>query len=66
MTSGVLIKVAAPIHAYQASHAEVEKVTCGNTADGMLFHVTRVTDAGFEVFEVGCRNRRQFQPRESC
>jgi hypothetical protein len=52
MTYGVIIKVAVPIQAYRASHAEVEKVTGGNTADGMLLHVARATDAGFEIIEV--------------
>jgi hypothetical protein len=52
MTYGAVVKVPAPIQAYEASHAEVEKAIGGEVPDGMIFHVARATDEGFEVFEV--------------
>ena len=52
MTYGTVVKVPAPIQAYEASHAEVEKVTGGEVPDGMIFHVARATDEGFEIIEV--------------
>ena len=52
MTYGEVIKVQAPIQAYEASHAEVERMISGEMPEGMIFHVARATDEGFELFEV--------------
>ena len=52
MTYGVVIRVQAPIANYEASHAEIVKATGGTSPRGMIFHVARETDAGFELFEV--------------
>ena len=52
MTYGSVVTVPAPIEAYLASHAEVEKAIGDEFPDGMLFHVARPVDGGFEVFEV--------------
>ena len=52
MSYGEVIKVAAPIQAYEASHAEVEKTIGSQVPDGMIFHVAQATDEGFEIFEV--------------
>jgi hypothetical protein len=52
MSYGVIVKVTAPIQAYQASHAEVDKATGGKVPDGMLIHVARATEGGFEILEV--------------
>jgi hypothetical protein len=52
MAYGSVVTVPAPIEAYLASHAEVEKAIGENFPDGMVFHVARAVDGGFEVFEV--------------
>jgi hypothetical protein len=52
MTYGVIVRVPAPIQAYEASHAEVMKATGGQSADGLIFHVARATEQGFEMIEV--------------
>lgn len=52
VTYGVVIKVLAPIQAYEASHGEVEKEIGGESPDGMILHVARATDEGFEIFEL--------------
>jgi hypothetical protein len=52
MTYGVIVRVPAPIRAYEASHAEVMKATGGQSGDGLIFHVARATEQGFEMIEV--------------
>jgi hypothetical protein len=52
MTYGSVVTVPAPIEAYLASHAEVEKVIGDTPPDGMIVHVARPVDGGFEVFEI--------------
>ncbi len=52
MTYGVLIRVQAPITDYQATHAEIEKAVGTTAAEGMIFHVARATDDGFEMVDV--------------
>ena len=48
---GVLSRVPAPAEMYDALHAEVLRRGEGK-ADGLLVHVGRATDDGFEVLEV--------------
>jgi hypothetical protein len=48
---GVLSRVPAPIEAYDAAHAEVGRRS-GGEVEGLLVHVGRATDDGFEVLEV--------------
>jgi hypothetical protein len=51
MTHGLVMKVPAPTDFYDALHAEVGRRSAGR-ADGLLLHVGRVTDDGFEVLEI--------------
>ena len=51
MTHGLVMKVPAPTEFYDALHAEVGQRSTGR-ADGLLLHVGRVTDEGFEVLEI--------------
>jgi hypothetical protein len=51
MTWGVVVDVAAPAEVYDAVHARVLDRT-GGRADGLLVHVARATDTGFQVVEV--------------
>ena len=51
MTHGLVMKVTAPTDLYDALHAEVERRSAGR-ADGLLLHVGRATDDGFEVLEI--------------
>ena len=37
---------------YQRTHAEIEKAIGSTPADGMIFHVARATDQGFEMIDV--------------
>ena len=48
---GVLSRVPAPVEMYDAVHAEVGRRGEGKV-DGLLVHVGRATDDGFEVLEV--------------
>jgi hypothetical protein len=52
MTHGVIIRVPFPIEAYQAARAEIAKVLGPTSPEGLIVHVARATDAGFEMFEV--------------
>ena len=49
---GVIVRVAGPIEVYDASHAEITKRLDGAVADGLVLHVARALDDGFEVIEV--------------
>jgi hypothetical protein len=51
MTHGLVMKVPAPTEFYDALHTEVGRRSTGR-ADGLLLHVGRVTDEGFEVLEI--------------
>jgi len=51
MTWGMILDVAAPAQVYDAVHARVLDRT-GGRADGLLVHVARATDTGFQVVEV--------------
>jgi hypothetical protein len=52
MTYGTVVTVPAPIEAYLASHAEVQKAAGDQFPDGLIFHVARPVDSGFEMLEV--------------
>ena len=51
MTWGVITDVAAPAEVYDAVHARVLDRT-GGRVDGLLVHLARATDTGFQVVEV--------------
>lgn len=51
MAHGLVMNVPAPAEFYDALHAEVAQRS-GGRADGLLLHVGRVTDDGFEVLEI--------------
>jgi hypothetical protein len=52
MTYGVIVRVSAPIEAYDASHAEVMKAAGDSTGTGLISHVARQTADGFEITEI--------------
>jgi hypothetical protein len=51
VTWGVVVDVPAPAALYDAVHAELLRRT-GGTVEGLLVHLARATDAGFQVVEV--------------
>ena len=51
MTWGVVIDVPAPIEMYDAVHAEIRR-RVGQAVDGLLVHLSRPTEGGFQVIEV--------------
>jgi hypothetical protein len=51
MTWGVVMDVAAPAEVYDAVHARLLDRTDGR-AEGLLVHLARGTDTGFQVVEV--------------
>jgi hypothetical protein len=51
MPYGIEYDVAAPIQLYDIVHAAVLK-RVGSSVDGLLLHVGRATDGGFQVLEV--------------
>jgi len=51
MTWGVTIDVSAPVEVYDAVHAAVlERI--GTAVDGLLLHLARPTEGGFQVIDV--------------
>jgi hypothetical protein len=53
MTYGTIVRVAAPIQVYEATHAEVMKTADGPLdVAGFILHTARATDDGFEIVEV--------------
>lgn len=52
MAFGVKVRVAGPIDAYDATHTEILRRSGDGAAHGLVLHVARATDDGFEVFEV--------------
>jgi hypothetical protein len=56
---GVLSRVPAPVEMYDAAHAEIHRRSRGKV-EGLLVHVGRATDDGFEVLEVW-ESREQFE-----
>ena len=51
MTWGVTVDVAAPVELYDALHAALLERT-GASVEGLLVHLARETDTGFQVIEV--------------
>jgi hypothetical protein len=51
MTYGFVTDVPAPIEAYEAMHAEMARRVTG-PVEGLLLHVGRATDKGFQIIEV--------------
>jgi hypothetical protein len=58
MAYGFVMDIPAPIEFYDALHAEIGRRS-GGAPDGMLLHLGRATDGGFEVIEV-------WQSKEQC
>ena len=52
MTYGMIIRVQAPVEVYEAAHGEVLAALDGREAEGLLCHIGREVDGGFEVVEV--------------
>lgn len=52
MTYGTIVRVKAPIQAYDAAHAEVMQATGPQQVPGFIVHIGRATDDGFEIIEV--------------
>lgn len=52
MTYGVIVRVKAPIEAYDATHAEVMKATGPQQVPGFIVHMGREIEDGFEIIEV--------------
>ena len=51
MTYGFVLDVPAPIEFYDGLHAELARRVSGDV-EGLLVHLARQTDAGFQVIEV--------------
>jgi hypothetical protein len=51
MVYGIVLDVPAPIEFYDALHAAIGR-RGGHAPDGLLLHVGRATDGGFQVMEV--------------
>ncbi|WP_222268578.1 hypothetical protein [Modestobacter marinus] len=51
MTYGFVMDVPAPIELYDALHAEIGRRSEGRD-DGLLLHLGRATDDGFQVLEI--------------
>ncbi len=51
MTYNIIFDVPAPIEMYDAMHAAVREVV-GEEDVGMVAHIARATDAGFEIVEI--------------
>ena len=51
MTYGVIVTVAAPVDTYDALHQELLRRT-GGTVEGLVVHIARVTQEGYQVIEV--------------
>ena len=51
MTYGVVVNVSIPVEAYDALHHKLLELT-GAEVEGLLAHVGRATDTGFQVIEV--------------
>jgi len=52
MTYGVIVRVPAPIEAYDASHEAIVKAVGDREIPGFILHTARAVDDGFEVIEV--------------
>ena len=51
MAYGFVTDVPAPVEAYEALHAEINRRITG-PVEGMLFHLGRATGRGFQIIEV--------------
>jgi hypothetical protein len=51
MTWGLITDVAAPAEVYDAMHSRLMDLT-GGKADGLLVHVARATETGFQIVDV--------------
>ena len=52
MSYGEIVRVGAPIEAYQAMHQQIGEILGAHVPEGAILHVARATDDGFEVIEV--------------
>jgi hypothetical protein len=52
MTYGMIVRAHAPVASYEAAHGEVLAALDGRKAEGLLCHIGREVDGGFEVIEV--------------
>jgi hypothetical protein len=52
MTYGMIVRAQAPVEVYEAAHGEVLAALDGRKAEGLLCHIGREVDGGFEVIEV--------------
>jgi len=52
MTYGMIVRVQAPVGVYHGAHGEVLAALDGRKADGLLCHIAKPVDGGFEVIEV--------------
>jgi hypothetical protein len=52
MTYAVVVTVPAPVSSYAALHTEVLKALGNAPADGLLVHIAREVDGGYQVVEV--------------
>ena len=59
MTWGLITDVAAPAQVYDAMHARLVDLT-GGKADGLLVHVARATETGFQIVDVW-ESKEQFE-----
>jgi hypothetical protein len=52
MSYGLIVRVQAPVQAYETAHGEVLKALDGQQVQGLLCHIGREIDGGFEVIGV--------------
>lgn len=52
MSYGEIVRVGAPIEAYQALHQQIGELLGAHVPEGAILHVARATDDGFEVIDV--------------
>ena len=58
MTYSYVVDVPMPVELYHAAHAAIQEAA-GDTDYGMLVHIARATDTGFQITEV-------WQSKEHC
>lgn len=52
MSYGMTVRVQAPVEVYETAHGAVLDALAGGAAEGLLCHIGRKVDGGFEVIEV--------------
>ena len=52
MRYGTIVRVQAPVEVYETAHAAVLEALGGREAEGLLCHIGRGVQGGFEVIEV--------------